>query len=365
MTNVQSITERLANLEWYKVLIIVAVLLVLRFVLLKSRSQFAKSVGETAESLAVAMALVFFIIRPFLVQAFFIPSASMHPTLLEQDHILVNKFIYRFWEPKHGDVVVFKSPPSASSDGQERDFIKRVIGVPGDDIRITPGSVLVGNDEYNHQYLRQILQGLSKVEIRDGKVYEDGQVVPNWEIGLLATQRSGARVRVEEDEMGQDRVVVTMGGFTVNDYAESDLPNLLQGRHRIKLRDGAIYRDDKKVDNKALAKLAGRPGAKVKVIPGVVYRNGKALDEKYAAEDPDVPYPGGPGQRMEPSWLITKKVGKEDVQFVKIPKGKLLVMGDNRNDSNDGRFWGLLDRERILGKAMVIFWPVNRIRIVR
>ena len=81
----------------------------------------------------MAMALVFFIIRPFIVQAFFIPSASMHPTLLEHDHILVNKFIYRFREPKLGDVVVFKSPPEANPDGQERDFIKRVVGIPGDD----------------------------------------------------------------------------------------------------------------------------------------------------------------------------------------------------------------------------------------
>ena len=52
------------------------------------------------------------------------------------------------------------------------------------------------------------------------------------------------------------------------------------------------------------------------------------------------------------------------MQLVKIPKGRLLVMGDNRNDSNDARFWGLLERERVLGKAMVIFWPLGRMRIV-
>jgi len=359
MTNVQGFTERLANLQWYWVAFIVVVLLGLRYILLKQRSPVAKSIGETAESLAVAMALVFFIIRPFIVQAFFIPSASMHPTLLEQDHILVNKFIYRFKEPKLGDVVVFKSPPEA--DPQEKDFIKRVIGVPGDEIRITPGYVTVGNDQYNHQLLRQTLQDVSKVEIRDGNVYEDGKVVPNWEIGLLSTKASGAPVRIEKDSLGQDKVVVGAGDFTANEYTLGDLPNLLQGRHRIKLRDHAIYRDDTKVDNAELAKLVGRSGAKVKVFPGTVYMNGKALDESYTAEDPDVPYPLPQTDR---AWIITKKVGKENVQFVKIPKGKLLVMGDNRNDSNDARFWGLLDRNRILGKAMVIFWPLTRIRIV-
>lgn len=363
MTNVQSITERLANLEWWKVLIIVAVLLVLRFVLLKSRSQFAKSVGETAESLAVAMALVFFIIRPFIVQAFFIPSASMHPTLLEQDHILVNKFVYRFWEPKLADVVVFKSPPEASQDGVERDFIKRVIGVPGDTVRITPGYVQIGNEPYNHETLQRVLQELSQVEIRDGKVYEDGEVVSNWELGLLSQPSNPTvRVRVEQDSLGQDRVVVYSGGYPVSEYTMDTLPNLLQKRHRIRLRDNDIYRDDKKVDKKELAKLAGMAGRNVKVVPGTVYLNGKPLEEKYIAEDPDQPYPLA---NTNPKWIITKKIGKENVQLVKIPKGKLLVMGDNRNDSNDARFWGLLDRDRVLGKAMVIFWPVNRIRIVR
>jgi len=353
--------EKLANLAWWQVLIIVAVLTAIRLALGKQRG-IAKSVAETAESLAVAMALVFFIIRPFIVQAFFIPSASMHPTLLEQDHILVNKFIYRVSEPKRGDVVVFKSPPEANPDGVERDFIKRVIAIPGDTVRITPGYVMIGNDQYNHQLLRQTLEDLSKVQIKDGKVYEDGKVVSNWEIGLLATQRSGSRVTIEKDSLGQDKVVVSSGGLTVSEFTQDELPNLLQARQRIKLKDHAIYRDGKKVDPRLLAKVAGNPGAKVKVVPGVVYLNGKPLNEPYTAEDPDVPYPLPTTNR---EWIITKKIGKENVQLVKIPKGKLLVMGDNRNDSNDARFWGLLDRKRILGKAMVIFWPLNRIRIVR
>lgn len=357
-----SITEQLANLEWYKVAIIVVVLLGLRYVLLKQKSKAAKSLGETAESLAVAMALVFFIIRPFIVQAFFIPSASMHPTLLEQDHILVSKFIYRFSEPKLGDVVVFKAPPEASPNGEERDFIKRVIGVPGDTVRVTPGYVTIGSDQYNHQSLRQTLQELSKVEIRDGNVYEDGKVVPNREMVLLAQPRNpGVSVRVDKDSLGQDKVIFFAGEFTVEEYTAGTLPDLLQARHRIKLRDNAIYRDGKKVNNAELARLAGMPGAKVKVVPGWVYLNGKALNESYTAEDPDGPYPLPVTDR---AWITTKKIGKENVQFVKIPKGKLLVMGDNRNDSFDARFWGLLDRKRMLGKAMVIFWPVTRMRIV-
>lgn len=63
-------TEKLANLSWQSVLVIVAALLVLRYALLKLDEPLAKSAAEVAESLAVAMALVFFVIRPFLVQAF-------------------------------------------------------------------------------------------------------------------------------------------------------------------------------------------------------------------------------------------------------------------------------------------------------
>src|SRR5215208_3413252 len=102
------ISERLANLSIPSVIAIVVVLFILRYVLGKQKSQAAKSVAEVVESVLIAVVLVFLLIRPFIVQAFFIPSESMVPTLNVSDHILVNKFIYRFQEPKHGDIVVFR-----------------------------------------------------------------------------------------------------------------------------------------------------------------------------------------------------------------------------------------------------------------
>lgn len=290
--NIASITERLANLSITTVLITVAVLVGLRFLLMRQRTPIAKSMAEIAESLAVAMALVFLLIRPFIVQAFFIPSASMRPTLIESDHILVNKFIYRFSEPKRGDVMVFRSPPEANPDGQERDFIKRVVAVPGDLVRITAGHVRIGNQEYSHMELRELLLGSPRA----------------------------------------------------------------QGR--IKLSDNKVYQDGKPLLSDEIADKAGYPNAKVRVFPGVVYINGKALKEHYTAEDPGMVYPNSntPGK-----WIVLDKQGRQEV---KIPKDKLLMMGDNRNDSNDSRMWGLLDRERALGKAMFIFWPLNRIRWV-
>ena len=87
-------------------------------------------VREYTEAILVAVLLAL-LIRTFVVQAFKIPSGSMIPTLLVGDHILVNKFLYRFRDPARGDVVVFKFPVD-----ETRDFIKRVIGVGGEDVYI-------------------------------------------------------------------------------------------------------------------------------------------------------------------------------------------------------------------------------------
>ena len=97
---------------------------------------------EYLESLAVALVLAF-VIRTFVVQAFKIPSGSMLETLQIGDHLLVNKFIYglrnpfnddyliRGVEPKVGDIIVFRYPKDRSLD-----YIKRIVGVPGDTLEM-------------------------------------------------------------------------------------------------------------------------------------------------------------------------------------------------------------------------------------
>ncbi|HYA40850.1 MAG TPA: signal peptidase I [Syntrophobacteraceae bacterium] len=102
-------------------------------------------------SIVIAILLALFI-RAFFVQAFDIPSGSMEPTLLAGDYILVNKFIYgmripyvnarifSYKEPKRGDVIVFIYPKDPS-----KDYIKRVIGLPGETVQITEGKVYVDN----------------------------------------------------------------------------------------------------------------------------------------------------------------------------------------------------------------------------
>ncbi len=116
---------------------------------ISSKDKFFSTLREYAQAIVIALVLALFI-RTFVVQAFKIPSGSMIKTLFIGDHILVNKFIYGVknpftratWipisSPERGDVVVFIFPMDRS-----KDFIKRVIGLPGDQIKITNKKVYV------------------------------------------------------------------------------------------------------------------------------------------------------------------------------------------------------------------------------
>jgi len=120
---------------------------------------FRKSVvREYFESICVAVILAFFV-RTFVVQAFKIPSGSMEPNLLIGDHLLVNKFVFaptltsleRLLMPidpiRRGDIIVFKYPEDPS-----RDFIKRVIGLPGDTIEMRNKTVYVNGSPLDEPY---------------------------------------------------------------------------------------------------------------------------------------------------------------------------------------------------------------------
>ncbi|AZO31346.1 MULTISPECIES: signal peptidase I [Mesorhizobium] len=111
--------------------------------------------GETFSVIIQALLLAL-VIRTLLFQPFSIPSGSMRPTLLEGDYLFVTKWAYgysryslpfgpnifsgRIWgsEPKRGDVVVFKFPPDPSVD-----YIKRVVGLPGDKIQVKDGQLII------------------------------------------------------------------------------------------------------------------------------------------------------------------------------------------------------------------------------
>jgi signal peptidase I len=151
--------------------------------------------------LALVVALF---IKTFLVQAFFIPSSSMEPTLMPGDRVLVNKLAYRFGDLHRGDVVVFQNPNEAAlpdrnavealfhwlgeglglQQPENEDLIKRVIGLPGDTIAIRDHTVVVNDDPIAEPYLtKEVL----------GSMSDYGPVtVPRGELFVLGDNRGNS-----------------------------------------------------------------------------------------------------------------------------------------------------------------------------
>ncbi len=171
-------------------------------------------------------------IRQFVAEARYIPSGSMLPTLQINDRLIIDKFGYKFSAPERGDIVVFN--PTNELKVQYKDaFIKRIVGLPGD-----------------------------QVELKDGKVYVNGKII-------------------EET------------------YVASDL--------------NPAELDARKVNQQQ---------TRIEVCPP---------DKRFLS------------------------------QPVTVSPDSYLVMGDNRNHSYDGRCWGFVPSENIIGRAIFRFWPLDSI----
>jgi signal peptidase I len=122
---------------------------------------------------ATAIVIVIFIVQPVKVE-----GNSMQPRLVDQERIFVNRFIYRFTEIHRGDVVVFWYPKDRS-----KSFIKRALGVPGDEVEIRYGSVYVNGLRIEEPYLRP--------EFRDHNSFRK-VVVPAGEYFVLGDHRNSS-----------------------------------------------------------------------------------------------------------------------------------------------------------------------------
>ena len=241
-------------------------------------------IREYTESIVVAVFLVMFIIRPFIVQAFRIPSGSMEDTLLVGDFLLVNKFIYgaksidripltkidipyftlpSLTDPKPGDIIVFRAPHEP-----DKDFIKRCIAVPG-----------------------------QTLEIKDKVVHIDGDNMGNPPRAKHITNYSIPKSAGLRDNFGPAQVPAkgdTLHFANLNEYEYELLRMYLGYKGETLSRQGSGFT------------LNGRS--------------------------------------------INHYIMDQDCYF---------MMGDNRDNSRDSRFWGWLPRNDIRGKALILYWSWN------
>jgi signal peptidase I len=119
----------------------------------KGKSTFRRFFEEWFVVILIA-AVVAVVVRWFLFSPFYIPSSSMEPTLQINDKILINKLSYRLHDVNRGDVVVFKRPPAGQFDASVKDLVKRVIGLPGDEIEIRSCKVYINGGLLEEPYTR-------------------------------------------------------------------------------------------------------------------------------------------------------------------------------------------------------------------
>lgn len=210
--DMREFVDSLARTPLSKITIITAVCTVLRLAIFKpflntprhrrtGLYSLLNVVNEVCDLVVYAAVFVFLLIRPFVGQAFVIPSGSMVPNLLVGDYIGINKAIFRYTDPKHGDIVVFRPPTLAvlepakqlDADGEVKiDFIKRCIGLPGDVIEQRKNKLFVNGVEQPEPYVHytkstdseENFPDLTKEEMANQTLFDfkliehDGKVIP-------------------------------------------------------------------------------------------------------------------------------------------------------------------------------------------
>ena len=279
----------------------------------------AKSTMRDYVESILAAVLIALALRAFVIEAFKIPSSSMYPTLEIGDHIFVNKFIYgvripwtntKLFElrgPKRGEVIVFMQPCEI-----DRDYIKRVVATAG-----------------------------QTVEVRCNEVYVDDVKVPNE----LVAEDDGGKCRYEDYDDRQitpppesrwhwkdcSRYQETVGDITYETFHESDRPERDKDR-----------------------KSGGDPRGDQKDFPQHTY-------PMYCQNQTDGP--GKAAENQQPGKVIVTKPNTDGNTLkpcelnmkYEVPAGHVFVMGDNRANSNDSRYWGPVPVENIKGKALFIW----------
>lgn len=163
------------------ILILAGVLIIVRILVKRTYAlppAWRSSVVETLDASIFAAVLSLLIIT-FVVQAFYIPSGSMEPTLQIDDRILVSKFSYRLGRIARGDVIVFHYPLNPG-----KDFVKRVVALSGERVELKDGVVLINNQPITELYPTALAAGDRACTTSYGP-----QTVPQGQLFVLGDNR--------------------------------------------------------------------------------------------------------------------------------------------------------------------------------
>ncbi|CAH0122128.1 MULTISPECIES: signal peptidase I [unclassified Paenibacillus] len=126
---------------------------------------------EWAKAIGIAVVLVV-VIRWFVFAPFIVDGPSMEPNFETGERLIVNKLLYDFRMPQRGEVVVFHVPDEG------RDFIKRVIGLPGDTVKVEGDDVYVNGEKVNEYYIQDAIEQSNQ----EGRLYNSYLNFPNGEV---------------------------------------------------------------------------------------------------------------------------------------------------------------------------------------
>ena len=266
------------------------------------------------ESIGAAV-LIALALRAFVIEAFKIPSSSMYPTLEIGDHIFVNKFIYgvripwtrtKLFElrgPQRGEVIVFMYPCNP-----DRDYIKRVVALAGDSVEVRCNIVYVNGVAVPSRVLE------ADIKYED---YDEQSTNPVWYTKPVS--------RYEE----------IVNGHAYETYQDVDRP----------LRDDQLARGTLQSGDTKDFPMRGRP----------------------APDCTGQPDAANPQEQVRGKIEVTNENAgacEQQIHYV-VPPGHVFVMGDNRPNSNDSRYWGSVPLDNVKGKALFIWLSYREVWQIR
>ena len=122
------------------------------------------------------LAVIIFFVLQATVQSFVVIGSSMEPNLQEGERLIVNKFVYNMHRPERGDIIVFNPP-----NNQKTDYVKRIIGLPGETVEVKDGAVYINGQRLSEPYVKNT-----------PKYTVSPQKIPNNEYFVLGDNRNNS-----------------------------------------------------------------------------------------------------------------------------------------------------------------------------